>query len=236
MIDEIRARLREHADPDRAVHAVGYFKAGPGEYAEGDRFIGVRVPEVRKLARKYRAADRSVVLELLRSEIHEERLLALLILVDRFSRGDAAVQRDVYSAYMAHRQYVNNWDLVDTAAPAILGGYLFARDRAILEKLAGSRRLWDRRMAVLATLYFIRRDDFSTTLTLADRLLADPHDLIHKAVGWMLREIGNRDPGVLTIYLEKHASAMPRIMLRYAIEKLPREDRERWLGMPRMRW
>jgi 3-methyladenine DNA glycosylase AlkD len=227
---EITARVRELGDPVRAEHAQRFFKTGVGEYAEGDLFLGVSVPEVRKLARQLKGEPRETVFELLKSEFHEVRLLALVLLVDEFDRGSEAAREEIFSGYMEHRRNVNNWDLVDVSAPRIVGGYLLRRDRSKLRELARSASVWDQRIAVLATQHFIRNGDFSSTLELAGHLLRDEHDLIHKAVGWMLREVGTRDPTVLRGYLDEHAVRMPRTMLRYAIEKLDPAERKHYLG------
>lgn len=228
-LDEIHQRLRALASPPTAKISQSFFKTGLGEYGEGDRFIGIRVPVLRSLAREFGGISLAELLKLLRSPIHEERLLALVILVNQFARADAAGQGRIYRLYLKHAKFINNWDLVDTSAPQIVGGYLEARPRAVLFRLARSEMLWERRIAVLATFHFIRRGDFAVTLRLAKMLLRDPHDLMHKAVGWMLREIGKRDAAVLREFLQQHAGQMPRTMLRYAIEKFPARERQRYL-------
>ena len=205
----------------------GYFKTGAGQYGAGDRFLGISVPNLRKVAREFRDLDRDSLLELLHSEWHEERLLALVILVEQFERGDDSI----YALYLANTAFINNWDLVDASAPQIVGGHLATRSRAPLRKLAKSKSLWERRIAIVATYFFIRQKDFDDTLAIADLLLADPHDLIHKAVGWMLREVGKRDRRVLDSFLETRAAKMPRTMLRYAIERFEESERKRYLAM-----
>jgi len=227
----IRARLRPLADPRIAETSRRFFKTGPGEYGHGDRFLGIRVPTLRKIAREFRAAPVSVAFALLRSPLHEERLLALLILVSRYQRGTAAEQQVIYERYLRQvRKYVNNWDLVDSSAPYIVGAHLVDRDRRILLKLARSPDLWERRVAIVATLWLIRRGSFDDTLAVAAILLDDGEDLIHKATGWMLREVCNRDAAAAERFLRRHCRAMPRTMLRYAIEKLPPRTRRAYLA------
>ena len=192
-------------------------------------FLGVTMPNIRKVARMHRGLSLEACRSILRSEIHEERMLALVILVEQFKRAGDAERRAIYALYGEERAHINNWDLVDTSAPAIVGGYLESRSRKPLYSLARSTRLWDRRVAMLATFYYIRQGDFTDAIDLAERLLGDAHDLMHKAVGWMLREIGKRDQGVLEAFLNSHAQTMPRTMLRYAIEKLPEAKRRAYL-------
>ena len=228
-LDAILQRLRAMGDPERAAHNQGFFKTAPGEYAAGDRFLGVRVPLVRQLVREYRGLDLQTLPGLLNSPWHEVRLFALLTMVDMFSRANQAGREAVYGLYMQHRQGVNNWDLVDVSAPGIVGRWLWRRDRSPLLRLADADSLWERRIAVMATFHFIRKGDFHTTIELSERLLADPKDLIHKAVGWMLREVGKRNREVEEAFLRAHCRAMPRTMLRYAIEKFPPDLRRRYM-------
>ena len=226
----IRARLRALADPVIAAHSARFFKSGPGEYGAGDRFLGVRVPDVRRVAREFRAAPLGAALALLRSPLHEERLLALVLLVERFERGDESERARIYAQFRNHTpRYVNNWDLVDTAAYRIVGAYLEARDRGPLYELARSRSIWERRVAIVATFGYIKKGAFDDTLAIARVLLRDRDDLIHKAAGWMLREVGNRDRVELERFLRAHHAAMPRTMLRYAIEKLTKRRRLAYL-------
>ena len=237
-VTAIRARLRRHADPRIADSSRRFFKTGPGEYGHGDRFLGIRVPTLRKVARELRAAPVGTTLALLKSPLHEERALALLILVNRYERGTAAEQKRIYEQYLTHvRKHVNNWDLVDSSAPYIVGAHLLERDRGSLVELARSPNLWERRVAIVATFWFIRRGSFDDTLAIAELLLDDREDLIHKATGWMLREVGNRDRAAAERFLRRHCLSMPRTMLRYAIEKLPPRTRRRYLtgsiGEPR---
>ena len=227
---KLRARLQKLASPSDAKFLQRYFKTAPGEYGAGDRFIGIRVPVLRKLAQEFRLLPTRDVTVLLHSPIHEERLLALLILVDAYQRADEPGRTKVFELYLAHLDRINNWDLVDLSAPHIVGQHLAARPRSILFRLARSKTLWHRRVAMLATLHFIRAHDFKDALHLAERLRDDEHDLMHKAVGWMLREIGKRAVAVLRRFLDQYAARMPRTMLRYAIEKLPVTERRRWLA------
>ena len=213
--------LKGHADPEDAAFLQRFFKTGPGEYGEGDVFLGIRVPQTRRLAKAYRDTSPTQLGKLLESRYHEARLLALLIMVDRFRRGDRAERREMYDLYRSHLGSVNNWDLVDSSAEHIVGGYLVDRSRKPLFVLARSPNVWRRRVAIMATFHFIRQHDFTDTLALADALLTDDHDLIHKAVGWMLREVGNRDRGTEVAFLDAHYERMPRTMLRYAIERFP---------------
>ena len=226
---ELCESLRREASPKAARFLQRFFKTGPGEYGAGDKFIGIRVPVTRKLARKFRELPRRAVVALLQSPIHEERLLALIILVNAYQRGDDAERAEIYKLYLAQLDRVNNWDLVDSSAPYLIGPHLLNRSRTTLFRLARSQNLWHRRVAVLATFHFIRAGDFADTLRLAERLRDDEHDLMHKAVGWMLREIGKRDVVVFRKYLDQHAAFMPRTMLRYAIEKLSERERRRYL-------
>jgi 3-methyladenine DNA glycosylase AlkD len=228
----IRKALHAAAKPANAPILHKFFKTGPGEYAEGDIFIGVKVPDTRRLVRGSAVLAETDVLALLRSPIHEERLLALLILVRRFQL-DKSARPAIVATFLRETKFINNWDLVDSSAPYILGPWLLDRDRSILRKLAKSKTLWERRIAILATFAFIRANDFAWTLELAETLLHDEHDLMHKAVGWMLREVGNRDEAALRKFLDAHTPEMPRTMLRYAIEKLPAADRAKYLAVPR---
>lgn len=226
----VRARLRALANPRIAGPSQQFFKTGPGDYGHGDRFLGIRVPAQRAVAREFRAAPISTSLALLRSPWHEERLVALFMLVDRFARGTPADRQRIYSQYLKHvPRYVNNWDLVDSSAHLIVGAHLEDRDRGVLYELARSPHLWSRRVAIIATFWFIKRGSFADTLRIAELLLDDDEDLIHKAAGWMLREVGNRDGAAAERFLRRHYARMPRTMLRYAIEKLPEAKRRAYL-------
>jgi len=229
----IRQTLRALADPSIAAQSQRFFKTGPGQYGEGDQFLGIRVPVLRSHLPAFRDAPLAAVLETLRSPWHEERLFALLLMVARFSWADRQDRDTLYGAYLAHTAHINNWDLVDCSAPQIVGAALEQRDRAILRELARSQSIWERRIAVIATLHFIRQSSFDDCLEVAELLLADRHDLMHKAVGWMLREVGKRDLEIEERFLRRHASAMPRVMLRYAIEKLPESKRKNYLQIGR---
>jgi 3-methyladenine DNA glycosylase AlkD len=232
----IRRQLREIADPSRVPILQRFFRTGKGEYAEGDRFIGVTVPQIRSICRACRGASvpLSEIEPLLRSRIHEDRLTALLLLVDAFAlrRGaaDDRRQREIYEFYLANTHLINNWDLVDSSAPQIVGAWLRDRNKAPLTRLAKSSLLWERRIAIIATLDFIRQQQFDETFRIADLLIEDRHDLIHKATGWMIREAGKRDESALRRYLDRQHTRMPRTMLRYAIERLPERQRRRYLS------
>ncbi|MHB0958265.1 MAG: DNA alkylation repair protein [Pirellulaceae bacterium] len=222
-------RLRSLADPTVAVVSARFFKTGLGEYGEGDVFLGVRVPVIRRVAKEFKNLPLAEIECLLHSEIHEERLLALVILVGQFEKGDDATRKSVCDLYLANTAHINNWDLVDLSAPQIVGGYLENRSRKPLDRLARSSSLWQRRIGIVATHWFIRHGDFTDTLKTAEKLLNDREDLIHKAVGWMLREVGKRDVVALEEFLGEHCRIMPRTMLRYAIERFSDEKRQKYL-------
>jgi 3-methyladenine DNA glycosylase AlkD len=226
---EIQERLRGLGSPEAVAQAARYFKTGPGQYGEGDVFLGLRAAVLHRLAKEYGALGWDGVCLLLRSGIHEDRLLALLILVRRVVKGDEATRKAVYDLYLANTRYVNNWDLVDASAREIVGGYLADKDRAPLDRLAASPSLLERRISIVATHYFIRRDEFADTLRIAERLLADREDLLHKAVGWMLREVGKKHQPTLEAFLRRHGKVMPRTALRYAIERFPDPLRRAYL-------
>ena len=226
---DIQKRLKKLGNKERAAISQRFFKTGPGEDGEGDVFIGIRVPVLRALVKEY--ADLSVVqiLILLRSHIHEERLLALLLLVDSFSQGDEAARTSIFELYLKHTEFINNWDLVDSSAAQIVGAYLMDKSKAVLYRLAESANLWERRIAIMSTFHFVKHHEFSETLKIAKILLFDRQDLIHKATGWMLREIGKRHLKTEERFLKVHYKKMPRTMLRYAIEKFPEQKRQRYL-------
>ncbi len=226
---EIRREIRALGDPAIAEHSQRFFKTGKGEYGEGDRFLGIRVPVIRKQVQKYREAPLRVIVAFLRSPWHEERLFAVLSLAKRYQLGDEDTRRTVYETYLAHLKYVNNWDLVDGSAHLIVGRWLEGRSRKLLHKLARSKNLWERRVAIMSTYHFIKNRDFDQTLAIAEALVNDRKDLIHKAVGWMLREIGNRHLKTEELFLQAHYKVMPRTMLRYAIEKFPENKRRAYL-------
>lgn len=227
--DDARERLHALASPEQAATAQRYFKTGPGEYGAGDRFIGVRVPQIRALVRELAAMPLADIKRLLTSAIHEERVLALLLMVRQYERGGEQLRQRLFELYLANTRHINNWDLVDCSAEYVVGAHIADGDRSLLERLARSESLWERRIAVLASRTFIKRGEFGDTLRIAEMLIDDEEDLIHKAVGWMLREIGDRDREREQRFLRVHYRRMPRTMLRYAIEKFPEEERLRWL-------
>lgn len=225
----LKRELRQAADPERARTSAWFFKTGEGDYGEGDQFLGVRVPVQRQIAKRYRAISLESVAQLIASPVHEYRLVALEILVSKYMSGAARERQQVFNFYRRQRKWVNNWDLVDGSAPQILGAYLVPRGRDLLDQMAVSKVVWERRMAIVATAAFIRHGEFDDTFRIAEGLLNDKHDLIHKAVGWMLREIGKRSESALLEFLQTHYEAMPRTALRYAIERFPEELRKRLL-------
>jgi 3-methyladenine DNA glycosylase AlkD len=230
-VKDIHAEVRWLADPEKAKNLQRFFKTGPGQYGEGDVFVGITVPVIRKLLRKYRDIPLGETVKLLQSPLHEERLLALFILVEKCRRGDDATRKRIYTLYLKNTRFINNWDLVDLSAEHIVGAYLDGTDRAPLYRLARSKNLWERRIAILATFYDSKRGIPDHTLALADVLLSDRHDLIHKAVGWMLREVGKRcSPDTLREFLRTRYRNMPRTMLRYAIERFPAEERAAYIA------
>lgn len=267
ILDSLKKELLAGSDKDKAIFLQRFFKTGKGEYAEGDVFLGITVPETRKVAGKYfKDLTLEETEELLHSKYHEERLAALIIMVEKFNRGDdnslgviprnlprgkagrrisrsllrrddkksdENIREEIYNLYLANTQHINNWDLVDLSADRIVGVYLYQKGvHKKLVELAKSQSLWERRIAMIATYSFIKKGDAEETLKIAEILLKDKHDLIHKAVGWMLREVGKRCSGeLLKEFLNKHAASMPRTMLRYAIEKLPEEERKYYLGL-----
>jgi len=226
---EVQKRLQKLANAEHAAVSQRFFKTGPGEYGEGDIFIGVRVPVLRKLAGECQNLPVSQCKILLRSPIHEERLLAILILIRIFQKGRDEVKKSIYELYLKSTEFINNWDLVDTSAEHIVGAYLTDRSKRPLYRLARSNNLWQRRIAIMATFRFIKGHEFSETLRISEMLIEDRHDLIHKATGWMLREIGKRDLKTEETFLKAHYKKMPRTMLRYAIEKFPENKRQRYL-------
>ena len=230
MLQDIKKMLQKKASPVKAKLLAGFFKTGKGQYGEGDVFLGVMVPETRKVALHFKHASLKDLHALLSSAFHEERLCALFILVHQFQHADASHQKKLVDFYLKHAGKVNNWDLVDLSAPKLLGAYLLSKPRKKLFSLAQSKNLWKRRIAVLSCFAFIKENDFKDAFAIAEFLLQDPHDLIHKAVGWMLREIGKKDQPAEEHFLKKHAKHMPRTMLRYAIEKFPEPKRRQYLN------
>jgi 3-methyladenine DNA glycosylase AlkD len=225
----ISKNLKSLGSREQAEVSRRFFKTGPGEYGEGDVFLGIKVPVLRQLAKEFVDLPLNEVNKLLTSRIHEERLLALLMLVRRFERGEDSIRQQIFDLYLNNTSTVNNWDLVDSSAPYIIGPFLMKKSRVLLYRLAKSKSLWERRIAIMSTFHFIKNGEFSETLKVAEILLADPEDLIHKAVGWMLREIGKRHLQTEERFLKKYYQKMPRTMLRYAIEKFPQAQRQRYL-------
>ncbi len=230
MLNQIKGDLLQLSNPERAKNLSRFFQTGKGQYGEGDVFLGIPVPEQRRIAKRYLNLPLVDIQELLSSEIHEHRLTALLILVSKYGKADNPGKEEIFNFYLKNTENINNWDLVDLTAPKIVGDYLFNKDTSILFKLAKSNNLWERRIAVLSTFRFIDNNDFEDALRIAKLLLHDKHDLIHKAVGWMLREIGKRDQEIEEQFLSKHHMQMPRTMLRYAIEKFEENKRKFYLS------
>ncbi|OQA79419.1 MAG: DNA alkylation repair enzyme [Lentisphaerae bacterium ADurb.Bin242] len=226
---EVETAVRTAGSPEKAIVLQGFFKTGKGQYGEGDLFLGVTVPASRKIARKYRELPLPEVLKLLKNPYHEVRFCALMILVEQYERGDEKLRDRIYLLYLGNTRYINNWDLVDLSAPDIVGTHLLNGDRSVLDRLAGSGSLWEQRIAMVSTITFIRKGEFADTFRLAERFRTHRHDLMHKAAGWMLREVGKRDRSALTEFLRKHRLSMPRTMLRYAIEHYPEEQRREFL-------
>lgn len=234
-VEQILNQLTELADPDIAQHSSRFFKTGENDYGAGDKFLGLRVPVLRQKVKQFKQANLADALVLLKNEYHEVRLFAVLLMVslyERAKKNDRAAQakrQAIVEAYLANTQYINNWDLVDSSAHKILGHYLFDKEREVLYQLAHSHHLWQKRIAMMTTYYFIKQGQFQDTFNLAEILLNDSHDLIHKIVGWMLREVGNIDKSAEEGFLITHYQAMPRTMLRYAIEKFPKNERQSYL-------
>lgn len=229
-LSDLRRELRDAADPEKAKLLERFFKTGKGEYAEGDRFLGVMVPVQRRIAKRYGHLPLHDITRLLRSPWHEERLIALFLLTSLYRKSDEGGRKTIYEAYLAHTRYINNWDLVDLSAGSIVGGYLLKRSKTPLVRLARSKDLWERRIAILATFASIMEGECGPTLRIAELLLRDRHDLMHKAVGWMLREVGKRcSMEAEERFLKRHYRVMPRTMLRYAIERFPERKRKAYL-------
>ncbi len=228
-LKELKKAIRANANKDHAKTMQWFFKTGKGEYGEGDKFIGIKVPVQRKIAKKFGELDLEDLQKLLNSKIHEERLISLLILVDKYDKADEKVKDKIYRFYKKNRRKINNWDLVDLSAPKILGIHLLNHDKQILYKYAHSKNLWEKRISIISTYSFIKNHDFNTTLEISDILLNDDQDLIHKAVGWMLREVGKQSLQILEKFLKPRYKKMPRTMLRYSIEKFPEKKRKKYL-------
>ncbi|KAA6319954.1 hypothetical protein EZS27_030209 [termite gut metagenome] len=229
--NEIRQELEKYIDLVKREYLPNFFKTGKGQYGEGDKFLGVIVPNIRLVAKKYKSESFETIGELLQSEWHECRLCALLMMVEKFKKCDEKEKSIIYQFYLSQTAWINNWDLVDLSAPNIVGTYLLDRSRDDLYRLAGSSSLWEQRIAVVSTITLIKNNDFIDIICLSERLLTHKHDLIHKAVGWMLREMGKRDKDLLMQFLEKYATVMPRTMLRYSIEKFEEEERQYYMGL-----
>ena len=231
MFNKIKQELQSLADSKQAEILQRFFKTGKGEYGEGDIFLGIKVPVQRKVVKKYLELSISDTIKLLQSKIHEHRLTAIFILISKFENKKATEEekKEIFNLYLENTKYINNWDLIDLSAPKIVGSYLLDKDRSILYQLANSKDLWEKRISVLATFMFIRNNDFKDALKISEILLDDKHDLIHKSVGWMLREIGKRNQSVEEKFLEKYHKTMPRTMLRYSIEKFSEEKRKYYL-------
>jgi 3-methyladenine DNA glycosylase AlkD len=221
--------LRALASPELAVLQQRFFKTGPGQYGEGDVFLGIKVPPLRALAKQHGDTDLDTISTLLNSKYHEERLFALLLLMQFYDRATEKERGAAFDLYLNNTAHINNWDLVDVSSPHIIGRHLATRPRKVLHRMARSSSLWERRIAIISTLYFIRDNAFDDTLNIAKTLLHDEQDLLHKAVGWLLREVGKRDLDTEETFLLKHYQEMPRTMLRYAIERFPEKRRQQYL-------
>lgn len=230
---DVQRELKKLSSPAKAKSSAWFYKTDKGQYGHGDRFIGVTVPEQHKVARQFQDLPLNDILALLKSPVHEHRLTALFLLVALYGRSELKKKQVIVKAYLANRKFVNNWDLVDSSAPQILGNWLLKHPRSILYTLACSKNLWDKRIAIVATQAFIHNGEFHDTLKISELLLKDTHDLIHKATGWMLREVGNKNKKTLIQFLQKHSKHMPRTMLRYAIEKFPQTERQQYLQKKR---
>lgn len=228
-IQELKRDLEEHSSPAKAKLLSGFFKTGKGEYGEGDVFIGITVPEQRTVAKKYALLSMVDLQKLISSKIHEHRLTALLILIEKYKKNPSQREK-IVDFYLANTKHINNWDLVDLSSHKILGDYLQDKDVSVLYKLAKSDNIWERRIAIISTAAFIQQHKFEHTLEIAKMLLKDEHDLMHKAAGWMLREVGKKDIETEIRFLDKHAADMPRTMLRYAIERFVEKKRKKYLN------
>ncbi|MFH0859372.1 MAG: DNA alkylation repair protein [Patescibacteria group bacterium] len=228
-LKEFRKDFKSKANPKTAQALQRFFKTRKGEYGYGDIFYGIKVPETRKTAKDYQNLSFSDVQQLLKSKIHEERLAVLLILIYKFEKGDIKEKQKIFNLYLKNTKYINNWDLVDLSAPRIIGKYLSDKPKSVLYKLAKSKNLWEKRIAIISTYWFIKNNQLGDTFKISAILLNDKHDLIHKAVGWMLREAGKKSIIEEEIFLKKYYKKMPRTMLRYAIEKFPEKKRRMYL-------
>lgn len=229
-LKRLKSELKKLANKKQAAILAGFFKTGKGEYGEGDIFLGIKVPVQRKVASQYENLSLADLQKLLNSKIHEYRLIALLILLSQYKKDKARGKKKFVEFYLKNTKNINNWDLVDLSCPNILGDYLFSRPRQILYKLAKSKNFWEKRISIISTFAFLRNNEFADTLQISEILLNDKHDLIHKAVGWMLREAGKRNQETLENFLKQHYKIMPRTMLRYAIERLNAKKKKYYLG------
>ena len=228
-LSEIRKEILKQKNPAQAINLQRFFKTRKGEYGEGDVFYGIKVPVQRTIAKQFNDLSLDDLKALITSKVHEERLIAAFILVDQYKKGDEKKKKIIFDFYLMNRKGINNWDLVDLSAPKIIGEHLIDKDKDLLYKFASSKDLWEKRIAIISTQTFIREHWFEDTLQISEILLHDKHDLIHKAVGWMLREVGNRDIKTEEEFLQRHYKTMPRTTLRYAIEKFPEVKRKRYL-------
>ncbi len=229
MLNELKKELENLSDIEQAKILQRFFKTGEGEYGEGDIFLGIKVPVQRQIAKKYYGLPLIKIQNLLDSKIHEHRLIGLIIIINKFAKGSEIEKGDIFNFYLKNTKKINNWDLVDISAPKIVGEFLKDKDKKILYELVSSENLWERRIAIISTFNFIKKEEFKDALAISELLLNDEHDLIHKAVGWMLREVGKKEQKVLEDFLNFHYKTMPRTMLRYAIEKFDEEKRKKWL-------
>jgi 3-methyladenine DNA glycosylase AlkD len=229
MVHQLKKDLQKLGNKEKAKLLSRFFKTGKGQYGEGDVFLGITVPEQRRIAKRYSGLTSGDLKVLISSTIHEHRLTSLLILIIKYRQANPSEKRTIFYFYLKNRKNINNWDLVDLSAGHIIGNYLLEKERSLLYKLAGSKNVWDRRIAIIATSVFIKNNDFHDTLQIAEQLINDRHDLIHKAAGWMLREVGKRSLPTEETFLKRHCRKMPRTMLRYAIERFPEEKRQGYL-------
>jgi 3-methyladenine DNA glycosylase AlkD len=229
MLSNLILELQNLANPEQAKILQKFFKTSKGEYGEGDIFLGIKVPVQRQIAKKYFGLGLIKIKKLLDSLIHEHRLIALLILIEKYNKSYEENKGNIFNFYLKNTKNINNWDLVDLSAPKIVGNFLFDKDKKILYNLAKSKNLWEKRIAIVSTFAFIKKQEFKDTLTISELLLKDKHDLIHKAVGWMLREVGKKDEEILENFLKQNYNQMPRTMLRYSIEKFEEGKRKKYL-------
>jgi len=229
-LTELKKEIKKAAKPADAVILQRFFKTGKREYGEGDKFVGIKVPVLRAIAKTFYLLQLNDLQELIVSPVHEERMISLFILIHQFTKADDKQKEKIFKFYLKNTKTINNWDLVDLSAPQIVGGYLLDKERSILYKLAVSKSLWERRISMLATFTFVKAGNFNDTIEIAKILLADKHDLIQKAVGWMLREIGKRDMETEEEFLKEYCKVMPRTMLRYAVEKFPEDKRKFYMA------